>query len=427
MDYKFDLEFARQKDKNDPLRGYRNEFLFPQHDGREVVYFTGNSLGLQPKKAKKAIQQELDDWEKFGVEGHFEAKNPWFSYHELFAEPLARLVGAKPTEVVAMNGLTTNLHLMMVSFYRPTKERYKIICEGKAFPSDQYALESQARMHGLNPDDVIIELNPRQGEHNVRTEDALAAIKEAGNSLALVMIGGVNYYTGQVFEMETITKAGHDVGAMVGWDLAHGAGNVQVKLHDWDVDFACWCSYKYLNSGPGSISGAFVHEKHCNNVDLVRLAGWWGHDKDVRFLMEKGFKPMKSAESWQLSNAPVLAMAVHKVALELHDEVGMEKLRAKSLDLTSYLEFVINEVSAKHPNSTFEIITPKNPNERGAQLSILVQGHGKSLFDALTAGGVIADWREPNVIRIAPVPMYNSYEDCYRFGDVLSSAIEAEK
>lgn len=424
MEFKFDHNFAKNLDAQDPLRSFRERFLFPKHNGQKAVYFTGNSLGLQPADSKKALEQELNDWEKYGVEGHFDAKNPWFSYHEMFAEPLAKLVGAKPTEVVAMNGLTTNLHLMMVSFYRPTATRYKIICEAKAFPSDQYALESQARLHGLNPDDVIVEIAPREGEHLIRKEDVLEAIERTGDELALLMIGGVNYYTGQVFDMETITAAAHKVGANVGWDLAHGAGNIPLQLHNWNVDFACWCSYKYLNSGPGSISGAFVHEKHCNNTDLVRLAGWWGHDKETRFLMEKGFQPMKSAEAWQLSNAPVLAMAVHKVAVDLHLEAGMDRLREKSLKLTSYLEFVIETVSAKHPNSSFEIITPKNADERGCQLSILAHGHGKPLFEELTRQGVIADWREPIVIRIAPVPIYNSYEDCYRFGEILSSAIE---
>lgn len=424
MDFEWSKEFAQRVDNQDELNAYRNEFLFPQHNGENCVYFTGNSLGLQPKGAKAALQQELDDWAKYGVEGHFEAKNPWFAYHEMFAEPLSKIVGAKPTEVVAMNGLTTNLHLMMVSFYKPTKERFKIICEGKAFPSDQYALETQVRHHGLNPDEVLVELEPREGEHTIRTEDVLKTIKEVGSELALVMIGGVNYYTGQVFEMDKITEAGHEQGAMVGWDLAHGAGNVPLQLHDWNVDFACWCSYKYLNSGPGSISGVFVHQRHCENPKLNRFAGWWGHDKETRFLMEKGFNPIPTAESWQLSNAPVLAMAVHKVAIDLHAKIGMSALRKKSLQLTSYLEFCINQVSENHTNADFEIITPSNPEERGSQLSILVHGHGKKLFDYLTKEGVIADWREPNVIRIAPVPIYNSFEDCYRFSEILNSAVE---
>ena len=425
MDFKWSKEFAQNLDNQDELSAYRNEFLFPQHNGENCVYFTGNSLGLQPKGAQAALQQELDDWAKYGVEGHFEAKNPWFAYHEMFAEPLSEIVGALPTEVVAMNGLTTNLHLMMVSFYQPTTERFKIICEGKAFPSDQYALETQVRHHGLNPDEVLVELEPREGGHTIRTEDVLKTIEEVGSELALVMIGGVNYYTGQVFEMQKITEAAQKQGAFVGWDLAHGAGNIPVQLHDWNVDFACWCSYKYLNSRPGSISGVFVHQRHCENPDLNRFAGWWGHDKETRFLMEKGFNPIPTAESWQLSNAPVLAMAVHKVAIDLHSKIGMAALRKKSLKLTSYLEFCINQVSVKHSDSAFEIITPSNPNERGAQLSILVHGHGKQLFDFLTKEGVIADWREPNVIRIAPVPIYNSYEDCYRFSVILDAAVNA--
>tara|TARA_B100000795_G_scaffold111611_1_gene82433 strand:- start:25885 stop:27213 length:1329 start_codon:yes stop_codon:yes gene_type:complete len=426
MDFRWDKNFAKELDKSDELSVYRNEFIFPQHDGENCIYLTGNSLGLQPKGAKAALQQELDDWGKYGVEGHFEAKNPWFAYHEMFADPLSEIVGAKPMEVVAMNGLTTNLHLMMVSFYRPTKERFKIICEGKAFPSDQYALETQVKHHGLKPDDVLVELEPREGEHTIRTEDVLKAIEEVGSELALVMIGGVNYYTGQVFDMKTITEAGQRQGAYVGWDLAHGAGNVPLELHDWNVDFACWCSYKYLNSGPGSIAGVFVHERHCNNPELPRFAGWWGHDKETRFLMEKGFNPIRSAESWQLSNAPVLAMAVHKVAIDLHSKIGMKALREKSQKLTRFLEFCIEQVSENHSNAIFEIITPSNPEERGAQLSILVHGKGKQLFDYLTKNGVIADWREPNVIRIAPVPIYNSFEDCYRFSEVLNSAVESE-
>ena len=418
------LGFAQQMDAADQLAKYRNEFLFPQHGDREVIYFTGNSLGLQPRKSKEALQQELDDWEKYGVEGHFEARNPWFSYHEIFAEKASRLVGAKEAEVVMMNTLTTNLHLMMVSFYRPTADRYKILCEGKAFPSDQYALESQVKFHGYAPDDAIVELFPREGEHNIRTEDVLAAINEHKDSLALVMIGGVNYYSGQLFDMKTITAAGHEAGITVGFDLAHAAGNVKLELHDWGVDFAVWCSYKYLNSGPGSISGAFVHERHHANKELPRFAGWWGHDKETRFLMEKGFQPIQSAEAWQLSNAPVFAMAIHKVVLDLFDEAGMDALCAKSKALTGYLEYIIQDISEQSPNSAFEIITPANPDERGCQLSILAHGHGKELFNQLTAKGVVADWREPNVIRIAPVPMYNSFEDVYRFGQALLSSIQ---
>lgn len=425
MEYQFTEEFALSMDQNDSLKEFRSKFLFPQHNGREVVYFTGNSLGLQPKAAKAALQQELDDWEKYGVEGHFEAKHPWFSYHEMFATPLAKLVGAKETEVVAMNGLTTNLHLLMVSFYKPTEKRFKILCEGKAFPSDQYTLESQARFHGLNPDEAIVELFPREGEHTIRTEDVLSKIEEIGDELALVMIGGVNYYTGQLWDMKTITEAGHKAGAIVGWDLAHAAGNVKLELHEWNVDFAAWCSYKYMNSGPGSISGIYVHEKHCQNKDLVRFAGWWGHDKETRFLMEKGFNPIPTAESWQLSNAPVLAMAVHKASLDIFEEAGLDNLRSKSQQLTGYLEYVIDQISANHDNVNFEIITPRDITQRGCQLSILAHGQGKDLFDFITKEGVIADWREPNVIRIAPVPLYNNFEDIYRFGKILEAYLTA--
>lgn len=423
MDFEFSENFALNLDAQDNLSSLRNEFIFPQHDGKNAIYFTGNSLGLQPKSAKAAIQQDLDDWGKYGVEGHFEAKNPWFAYHEMFAGPLARLVGAKEEEVVAMNGLTTNLHLMMVSFYQPKGDRYKILCESKAFPSDQYALESQVRFHGYNPDDAIIEISPREGEHTLREEDILSALDENKDSIALMMIGGVNYYTGQLFNMKDLTAAAHKIGALVGWDLAHAAGNVPLQLHDWNVDFACWCSYKYLNSGPGSISGCFVHEVHCKNSELNRFAGWWGHDKDSRFLMEKGFKPMPTAESWQLSNAPVLAMAVHKASLDIFDKVGIQKLRERSERLTAYLEFVIEQVS-KNSSGGFEIITPRNPKNRGAQLSILAHGYGRPLFDRLTQLGVIADWREPNVIRIAPTPLYNSFADCYYFGAKLKQAID---
>jgi len=424
-DFEFSLAYAKKQDELDPLRHFRQKFHFPQHNNQDTVYFTGNSLGLAPKTALSALEQEINDWKKYGVEGHFQAKNPWVSYHEMFAEPLAHLMGAQPMEVAAMNGLTSNLHLLMVSFYRPTKDRFKIICEGKAFPSDQYALQSQVKHHGLKPEDAIIQLFPREGEHTLRTEDIIQTIQNTGSELALVMIGGVNYYTGQYFNIPEITKAGHQEGAMVGWDLAHAAGNLPMQLHDWDVDFAAWCSYKYMNSGPGSISGIFVHEKHCKNPDLPRFAGWWGHNKERRFLMEPEFEPIPTAESWQLSNAPVLAMAVHKASLDIFMEAGIENLRAKSIHLTSYLEYVIEQVSNDDPDTSFEVITPSIPEQRGAQLSILSHGKGKELFDHLTNEGVIADWREPNVIRIAPVPLYNNYEDVYRFGSILRDGLKA--
>lgn len=427
MKFENTLDFAGQLDAGDKLKTFRKQFLFPQHQGADCLYFTGNSLGLQPVSAKAAINVELDDWAKYGVEGHFEARNPWYSYHELLMEPAARLVGAATKEVVHMNGLSTNLHLLMVSFFRPQGLRTKILCEAKAFPSDHYVLESQLKFHGLNPEEHLIALEPRPGEHCLRTQEVIDAIEEAGDTLALIMIGGVNYYTGQVFNIKEITAAAHKVGALAGWDLAHAVGNVPLQLHQWNVDFAAWCSYKYLNSGPGSVSGIFVHQKHGLNPDTPRFAGWWGYDKKKRFEMEPGFVPIPGAEGWQLSNAPVFSMAVHKASLQIFEEAGMDNLRAKSLVLTAYLEYVINEVSASSNQASFEIITPSNPDERGCQLSMLAHGSGKKLFDALTQQGVIADWREPNVIRLAPVPLYNSFKDVYRFGVALKQAIQIQQ
>ncbi|XOV66459.1 MAG: kynureninase [Fluviicola sp.] len=425
MSHQNTLEYAREMDAKDPLRKFRDAFHFPDFHEKEVVYFTGNSLGLQPKTVQSYIQEELDAWAKYGVEGHFMAKKPWFSYHEFLTEKAAKVVGAKPEEVVVTHSLTTNLHLLMVSFYRPQGKRTKILCEAKAFPSDAYALESQVKFHGLDIEKDLIEIAPREGEHLIREEDILAAIEEAGETLAMVMIGGVNYYTGQLFDMETITKAGHAVGATVGFDLAHAAGNINLQLHDWGMDFAAWCGYKYLNSSPGGVSGMFVHERHANNPDLPRFAGWWGYDKDTRFQMEPGFKPMYGAEGWQLSNAPVLGMAAHLASLDIFEEAGMDRIGAKRDVLTAFLEFVIDDISQRNADRcTFEIVTPRDIKKRGAQLSILAHGQGKSLFDALTEQGVIADWREPNVIRIAPAPLYNSFEDCYRFGQCLEAAIQ---
>lgn len=421
--YKNDLSFARECDSKDPLAKYRSEFYFPRFHEKDVIYFTGNSLGLQPKRTKSFIEQELNDWAKWGVEGHFEAQNPWFSYHELLTSKAAKIVGALDKEVVITHSLTTNLHLLMVSFYRPEGKRFKILCEGKAFPSDQYALESQVKFHGYDPNDAILEIFPRKGEHLIREEDILDTLARHGEEIALVMIGGVNYYTGQLFDMKSITDAGHKAGAVVGFDLAHAAGNVELQLHDWEVDFAAWCSYKYLNSSPGGVSGMFVHESHANNPNLPRFAGWWGHDKDVRFKMEPGFRPMEGAEGWQLSNAPILGMAAHLASLTIFDEVGMPAISQKRDDLTAYLEFIIHAISSSSEKVNFEIITPRDKTKRGAQLSILAHGQGKDLFDALSASGVVADWREPNVIRIAPAPLYNSYEDVYHFGQRLKAAI----
>lgn len=419
------LSFAQKMDEQDVLKSFREKFHFPNFHDKTVRYFTGNSLGLQPKTAATYIQEELNDWAKYGVEGHFMAKRPWFSYHENLTEMAAEIVGALPIEVVITHSLTTNLHLLMVSFYRPEGKRKKILCEAKAFPSDQYALESQVRFHGLDPENDLVEVGPRPGEQLIHEEDILAKIAELGDELALVMIGGVNYYTGQLFDMEKITKAGHAAGAIVGFDLAHAAGNINLKLHDWGVDFAAWCGYKYLNSSPGGVSGMFVHERHANKPELPRFAGWWGHDKETRFLMEPGFHPMKGAEGWQLSNAPVLGMAAHLASLEIFKEAGMDRIGAKRDVLTAFLEFVINDISEKNKERcTFELITPTDKTKRGAQLSIMAKGQGKALFDALSDLGVVADWREPNVIRVAPAPLYNSFEDCYWFGQLLEKAIQ---
>ncbi len=418
-------DFARQLDEQDPLKNFRDKFYFPTFHEKTVRYFTGNSLGLQPKTVASYIQQELEDWQKYGVEGHFMAKRPWFAYHENLTEKVAKIVGAKPIEVVVTHSLTTNLHLLMVSFYRPQGKRTKILCEAKAFPSDQYALESQVKFHGLNLAEHLVEVGPRAGEQLIREEDILSKIEELGDELALVMIGGVNYYTGQLFDMAAITKVGHSVGAIVGFDLAHAAGNINLQLHEWGLDFAAWCSYKYLNSSPGGVSGMFVHERHANKPELPRFAGWWGHDKSSRFMMEPGFKPMQGAEGWQLSNAPVLGMAAHLASVEIFEEAGMDRVGEKRDLMTAFLEFVIDDISERNKDRvSFELITPRDKTKRGAQLSIMAKGQGKALFDALSAEGVVADWREPNVIRVAPAPLYNSFEDCYWFGQLLEKAIQ---
>ncbi len=419
------LEFARQMDAKDPLNTFREKFYFPSFMKEGMLYFTGNSLGLQPKSAREYILKELDTWALYGVEGHFMGKNPWYAYHELLTDKTAKIVGALPEEVVVTHSLTTNLHLLMVSFYQPKGKRTKILCEAKAFPSDQYALESQVQFHGLNVEEDLVHVAPREGEHLIREEDVLAKIAELGDELALVMMGGLNYYTGQLFEMKKITEAGHKVGAFVGFDLAHAAGNINLQLHEWGMDFAAWCGYKYLNSSPGGVSGMFVHERHRYNPNLPRFAGWWGYNKETRFEMKPGFDPIPGAEGWQLSNAPVLGMAAHLASLEIFEEAGMERIGAKRDQLTAYLEFVIETISTENKEKvTFEIITPKDKSKRGSQLSILAHGQGKALFNALTEQGVIADWREPNVIRIAPAPLYNSFEDCYLFGQALVKAIQ---
>jgi kynureninase len=423
MNYQNTLEFAQQADQQDPLRHFREKFHIPKVNDKETIYFTGNSLGLQPKTVRSYVQQELDDWAEYGVEGHFHAKSPWFSYHEIFPEKMCKIVGALPEEVVVMNQLTVNLHLLMVSFYRPTAQRFKIICEAKAFPSDQYAIETQLKFHGYSLQDALVEIAPREGEHTMRTEDILAAIETHKDALALVLFGGVNYYSGQVLDMSTITKAAHKAGALAGFDLAHAAGNIPLELHNWNVDFACWCSYKYLNSGPGGVAGAFVHQKHLGNKELPRFAGWWGHTKETRFLMQPGFDPIPTAEGWQLSNAPVLSMAAHKASVDIFDEAGMPALVKKGKALSGYLQFILEEMNEQSGTKVVEVITPANEAERGCQVSLLMLVRGKEVFKTLMDRGVIADWREPNVIRVAPVPMYNRFEDVWQFGQIIKEVL----
>ena len=420
MEYLNTKEFAQKMDSADPLKTYRDKFYFPKHTtGEEAIYLCGNSLGLQPKSAKSHIEAVLDDWRNLGVKGHFEGANPFTTYHEALGEQMAKIVGGRKEEVVAMNSLTVNLHLMMVSFYRPEEGRYKILIEKNAFPSDQYAVKSQLEFHGYDPKEGLIELEPREGEDILRTEDILDLIKKEGQEIALIMIGGLNYYTGQAYDMERITQVGHDMGCMVGFDLAHGAGNLNLSLHDWDVDFAVWCTYKYMNSGPGGIAGCFVNERHLKRKDLARFAGWWGHDKATRFMMDDTFVPIQGAEGWQMSNETVLSMAALKASLEIFEEVGMKAIVRKSRLLTRYLEFLIEELKSDR----IQIITPKQTEARGAQLSIRVIQSDKSLFRAISDKGVIADWREPDVIRIAPTPLYNNFSDVFKFVQILKKTL----
>ena len=423
MIFKNSREFAQSLDANDELRKYRDEFHFPKVNGKQVIYFTGNSLGLQPKRTKSYVDEVMSDWANMAVEGHFYSDKPWWDYQERFAVPLSEIVGSKPSEVGVMNTLTVNLHLLMVSFYNPTPKKYKIICEEKAFPSDQYMFQSQVKFHGFDPKDAIVEIKRREGEANIRLEDVLAKIEEVGSELALVLIGGVNYYTGQVFDMKTITAAGQKQGAYVGWDLAHAAGNIKLDLHDWNVDFAAWCSYKYMNSGPGNASGFFVHEKHHNDKKLKRFAGWYGHNKERRFKMEPDFDPVNGADGWQISNLPILSLAPYLASVEMFAEVGMYKLIAKRNLITAYLEFVLHEIDNELDGAEFEILTPSNQDERGCQLSVYLHGQGRELFERLMKNGVITDWREPNVIRLAPAPFYCSFEDMYDFGQILKDLI----
>ena len=420
MNYQNSLDFAKQLDQEDPISYLRNEFHIPRDKkGKEWLYFTGNSLGLQPKITSKYIEQELDDWANFGVEGHFEAKNPWLSYHELLTDTMAKVVGAKPVEVVVMNTLTTNLHLLMVSFYQPSKTKYKIIIESDAFPSDRYAVQSQLSFHGFDPEEALIEWKPKEGKELLELEDLKSILDSQGDEVALLLIGGVNYYTGQYLDIKKIAELGHAKKCMVGIDLAHGAGNIQPNLHNSSIDFAAWCTYKYLNSGPGSLSGLFVHEKHAQRKDLPRFAGWWNHNKETRFNMRQPFDVMSGAEGWQLSNPPILSMAAIKASLDIFEKVGMDALVKKSKKLTGFFEYLVNEIAS----DTIKIITPTNPNERGCQLSLQVKNADKNLHKKLTENNIITDWREPDVIRCAPVPMYTSFEDVYHMVTILESLL----
>lgn len=414
---KSNIEFAKELDLLDPLRHFRDRFYIPKNaDGSDVIYFAGNSLGLQPKSVRAYVEQELKDWEDLGVEGHLRAKNPWLPYHEFLTSQTACIMGAEPDEVINMNSLTANLHLLFVSFYRPTKERHKILIESNAFPSDHYAVQSQIKFHGYSPDDSLIEMKPRDGEEKIRTEDIEALIDREGDSIALIWFAGVNYYSGQAFEMKKITEAGHKKNITVGFDLAHATGNLLLNLHGWNVDFAVWCNYKYMNGGPGTIGGAFVNKKHLRDQSIPKFLGWWGHDKETRFLMDHKYIPIPTVESWQLSNPPILQLASLKASMDIFEEAGMKALREKSEQLTAYLEFIINE----RANKNIEIITPKEKEERGCQLSLKIKQNGRELHKRLNESGVICDWREPDVIRIAPVPLYNTFEDVWKFGEYLS-------
>jgi len=423
MDFRTDAGFAMELDRADPLASFRGRFHIPQHDGRDEIYFCGNSLGLQPKSTERYIREELEDWQRLAVKAHFDGRRPWMPYHEFFTESTARVVGAKPIEVINMNSLTVNLHLMMTSFYRPTPQRHKIVIERGAFPSDQYAVGAQLGLHGLDPDRSLIELKPSGGDAYIDESDVEALLQAEGGSIALLLLPGVQYYSGQAFDLARLTRAGHAVGCIVGFDLAHAVGNLPLQLHGSGADFAVWCNYKYMNSGPGAVAGCFVHERHARDFGRPRLAGWWGHDKASRFRMGPEFVPIAGAEGWQLSNPPVLGLAPLLASLEIYDEAGMDRLREKSLKLTAYLEFLLKERLAEE----IEILTPADPSRRGCQLSLrLHKGRdtARKVFEQLEEAGVTGDWREPDVIRVAPVPLYNSYGDVFRFVDILAGLVQ---
>lgn len=417
MSFEASLQFAQQKDKDDKLAAYKQQFHFPQIDNKDVIYFCGNSLGLQGTKVQAAVQQELDDWKNLGIAGFLTAKNPWMYYQEYFKKTLSAIVGCKEEEVTVMNSLTVNLHLLMLTFYRPTADRYKIIMEAGAFPSDQYAIETQVKHHGFDTEKAVIEIAPREGEKTIRNEDIIKTIETHGDSLALVMLGGINYYTGQLFDIKSITTATRKAGAITGFDLAHAAGNVHLELHNWNVDFAVWCSYKYLNGGPGAVGGLYVHEKYATDPSTPRFAGWWGNDEQARFKMKKGFIAKPNASGWNISTAQILNMASLKASLEMFEEAGFDNIKAKSRELTAYLEFLLQQLD----HLDFEIITPSEKESRGAQLSLYFKERGKEIHEKMIDNGIVVDYREPGVIRVAPAPLYCSFADVFRFYEILKS------
>ena len=422
MEHQFSIEYAKSLDEKDPLNHFRDQFIAPTFRGKRAVYFLGNSLGLQPVGTQEALMNVMNSWASLGVEGFFLGSDPWIGYHKKIAPLISKIVGALPEEVVTMNHLTVNLHLLMISFYNPTPQRYKIICEAKAFPSDQYALQSQVKHKGFDPADAIVEVHPKEGTEIISTDDILATIEQHKDSVALVLFSGVNYYTGQIFDIKSITNAAHQAGAKAGFDLAHAAGNIKLQLHDWNVDFACWCNYKYLNSGPGAVAGAFVHQRHLNDTNIKKLEGWWGNDAGNRFKMEPTFNPAATAESWSLSTPPMLLLAAHKASLDIFEAAGFDNLLEKGKALSNYLFFVLDHIDPK--NEKFSILTPLNADERGCQVSISINKNARAIFETLLPLGIFADWREPNVIRVAPVPLYNSFEEIFVFADILRQLLD---
>jgi kynureninase len=428
MNYQNSLAFAKAQDEKDILKDFRDRFLIPKHRGEDVIYLCGNSLGLQPKSAAQYIADQMNTWKELAVEGWFQGYDPWLEYHKSLSSSISKIVGALESEVTVMNSLTVNLHLLMVSFYKPNSKRFKIIMEGGAFPSDQYAVESQVKFHGFDPKDAVIEIFPREGEVTLRTEDILRTINDHADELALVLFSGINYYTGQFFDLKSITDAAHKAGAYAGFDLAHAAGNLPLKLHEWGADFACWCSYKYMNSGPGGISGIFVHEKHFTNQEINRFAGWWGYRADKRFLMTPGFDPAVGADGWQVSTSPILLLALFKASMAIFDDAGgIDIIREKSVALTGYLEFLISGINKESGEEVYKIITPTDPTIRGCQLSVVCRYNAKAIFKYLADSGVVADWREPDVIRMSPVPLYNSFQDVFNTAKHLYDALSATK